>query len=284
MFRPKTSLRPWLMAGMFLTLAVSQTALSARAQDSADDPSGWSDAQKEEFLLNAKAGVQREVGVGRNRTRRIAMSDGTAEHDAHFQTVDESDPRMVLDNGDVILNFVDNYRFNIAAYRLDRLLGMNMVPVSVERRIGRERGALTWWVDDVQMMLLDKPSDLDPPNIALYNHYMYHVRLFNELVYNIDPNLQNVLIINDWSLVMIDLTRAFRIDEKLRTPENLEGIRIDRHVYHALKDLTFETLAETMGDLLTERQMRALLKRRDLIIESLDEQIERRGEALVIRG
>jgi hypothetical protein len=280
----KTRLTPWPLAGMALCLALGQTTPGVAAQNNTD-PSTWSDARKEDFLLNAEAGVQREIGVGRNRTRRIAMSDGTTEHDAHFQTVDDSEPRMVLDNGTVILNFVDNYRFNIAAYRLDRLLGMNMVPVSVERSIGRERGALTWWVDDVQMMLLEyEDSDLSPPNVALWNHYMYHVRLFNELVYNFDANLQNVLVTNDWKLVMIDLTRAFKIDETLLHPENLEGIRIDRHVYHALQDLTFETLAETMGDLLTERQMRALLKRRDLIIEDLNEQIERRGEALVIRG
>lgn len=283
MSNPKAYLRSWPLAGMVLCLVLTQTAEKARAQENTD-PSGWSDARMEEFLLNAEAGIQRDVGVGRSMTRRITMNDRATEHDGHFQTIDESDPRRVLENG-VVLNFLDSYKGNIAAYRLDRLLGMGMVPVSVERRIGRERGALTWWVDDVQMMMLDYyDSDLEPPNVALWNHHLYHVRLFNELIYNFDANLGNFLITNDWNIVMIDLTRAFKIDETLREPQNLEGIRIDRHVYHALQDLDFETLSETMGDLLTDRQIRALLIRRDLILESLNEQIERRGEALVIRG
>ena len=39
----------------------------------------------------------------------------------------------------------------MAAYRLDRLLGLNLVPVSVGRLYRGHTAAFTWWIDDVMM-------------------------------------------------------------------------------------------------------------------------------------
>jgi len=279
----KRSVRMWPVAGIVLCLAVLHSAGQARPQEL--DPADWSDVRKEEFLLNADIGVMREISTGRSGTRRAEMSDdGMTRHDAHVQTVDEYRATIQLTTG-VELNFMDSYKFNIAAYRLDRLLDLQMVPVSVERRVARERAAVTWWVDDVQMMLLDFVEDgLQAPDLAAWNDQMYHVRLFNELVYNTDANLGNLLITDDWALVMIDFTRAFRINDTLRAPENLEGVRVARHVYDNLRKLDLETLTDVMDDFLSGTQIRALLARRDLIVRYLEERIELRGEAAVIRG
>ena len=90
-----------------------------------------------------------EYGI--NNTRRATLSDGRITHDAHIQTVDISKTVFQPARGPAELNFKDTYRYNIAAYRLARLLGLNHVPVSVERRLGRDLAAVTWWVDDVLM-------------------------------------------------------------------------------------------------------------------------------------
>ena len=39
---------------------------------------------------------------------------------------------------------------------------------------------------------------------------MQIVRLFDQLIYNIDRNLGNLMITNDWTIWAIDHTRAFR--------------------------------------------------------------------------
>jgi hypothetical protein len=68
----------------------------------------------------------------------------------HIQTVDVTKP--VFEAGKASeLNFQDSYRYNIAGYELAQLLGMENVPMSVERTIDGKRAAFTWWIDDVAM-------------------------------------------------------------------------------------------------------------------------------------
>ena len=84
------------------------------------------------------------------------------------------------------------------------------------------RAAVTWWVDDVQMTERRRyAKKIEPPDKARWNDQIYQVRVFNELVYNTDPNQGNLLITNEWKIVLIDFTRAFRTHKKLRHPMNL---------------------------------------------------------------
>ena len=107
-----------------------------------------------------------------------------------------------------------------------------MIPVSVKRKIKGKRASVTWWVDDVKMME-DKRyrKKIAPPNRAKWNDQMFQVRIFNELVYNTDANLGNLLITNDWKLVMIDFSRGFRRHKALMNPKNLLNCKLDRRFY-----------------------------------------------------
>lgn len=254
----------------------------ARGGQQSTNPRDWSDRQKEQFLLNASIDVIRDIGTGVTGSRRAEMDDGVTRHDAHIQTIDESQARFEGERG-VELNFTDSYKYNIAAYRLDRLLGLDMVPVSVERRVGGDRAAVTWWVDDAQMTLVDFYEDqFQPPDSLAWAGQMMHIRLFNELVYNTDANQGNFVIDGAWAVHMIDFTRAFRANAGLRDPTNLMNLRISRRVFDALRALELNTLDQAMGDLLTDSQIRTLLARRDLIVQDLEAQISRRGAAGVL--
>jgi hypothetical protein len=48
------------------------------------------------------------------------------------------------------------------------------------------------------------------PDTDKWNEQMYRVRVFDELIYDTDPNLTNVLIGEDWTIWRIDFGRAFR--------------------------------------------------------------------------
>lgn len=76
------------------------------------------------------------------------MSDGAMEHEAHIQSIDEAKVRFEGVTGTEI-NFPDTYKFNVAAYRLAKLLGLDMIPPSIERKVAGKSSAVTWWVDDV---------------------------------------------------------------------------------------------------------------------------------------
>ena len=170
----------------------------------------WTDAEKEEFLLNAEIVDQEPIGIGITGAIRCTLDDGNVQHDAQIQTVYERDAIKRFENGKTEIGFTDFYTYNIAAYRLDRLIGLNMVPVAVPRRVGRQDAALAWWEDDIQMMEADRhQEEIQPPRPIEWVAQVGNQNVFQQLIYNTDPNLGNMLITNDWKLLIIDFTRRF---------------------------------------------------------------------------
>jgi hypothetical protein len=205
---------------------------------------------------------------------------GAFTHDAHLQSIDVFKDRFETAAG-MELNFRDSYKFNIAAYRLDRLINLNMVPVSVERKVGGNLASVTWWVDDVQMMEAERyKKKISAPNRAVWLDQMANVRIFNELVYNTDPNLGNLLITNDWAIRLVDFSRAFRISAELRKPENLS--RIDRRVYDGIRALTREKVEAALGSVLRESEIDGLMARKGRILQFFDAGIAEKGAAMVV--
>ena len=268
-----------LLAAMTLLTSPAQTVATASVES---DRSALTAEQKEEFLLNAKVISSKGIGVGINNTRRATLSDGKLTHDAHVQTVDIRKQEFKTLNG-MELNFRDSYKYNIAAYRLDRLLGLNMLPVSVERKVGGDTASMTWWVDDVMMMERDrykKKIQVPPQRNVAWNDQMYQVRVFNQLVFNNDPNLGNLLITKDWTIRLVDYSRAFRTQKSLRNPEDL--VRCDRRIYDALHELNASVLNRELSGYLSKWEIRGILARRDKILEIFDAKIAANGEASVI--
>lgn len=238
-----------------------------------------SDAQKEEFLRTARVVRTREISSGITRPLRATLRKDGFEHDAHIQRVDERAPYKEFSSG-IQINFRDYWGFNIAAYRLDRLLGLGMVPVSIQRRYDRDLAAFTWWVDDVQMMERERwEKDIKPPDLEAWNRQMFHARVFNQLAQNTDPNLGNVLIDKNWKIWLVDYTRAFRIQTDLLRPEGLE--RIDRKLLARLRVLDKAEVKQALGDWLSSREQEALFERRVQIVKLFDDKIAAQGEAAV---
>ena len=108
-----------------------------------------------------------------------------------------------------------------------------------------------------------------PPEKARYWHQqIYMMRVFDQLIYNTDRNLGNMLIGSDWRLWAIDHTRAFRKQKALKSPTHIS--RCDRQVFDRMKSLTLEVLKRELGKYLDEGQLKALLARRDLIVARLE--------------
>jgi hypothetical protein len=228
-----------------------------------------SDADMERFLSSAKVVKTRGAGKGITGSIRATLTDGVLTHDAHIQTIDEAKREFRSDQG-TEFNFRDSWSFNLAAYKIDRLLGLNLVPTTVERRWRSTLGSFTWWVDDVQMDEGDRlKKKLMSPRPVIWNEEMQLVRLFDQLIYNIDRNLGNLLITNDWSIWAIDHTRAFRTNPALKTPANVS--RCDRQVFERLKALDRATLRRVAGEYIQTFEIDALLKRRDAIVALIEQ-------------
>jgi len=253
-------------------LAVAFTRLLAATTlplQPAETPTSLSREEKELFLLKAKVVKTRSASKGITGTVRATLTDGRITHDASIQSVDMYKTIYNTPIGPQVA-FRDTYKFNIAAYRLAVLLGIDGVPPSVERRFSGVRSAFTWWVDDVAMdegQRLGKK--IQAPNGEAWNRQIFVVRVFDQLIDNIDRNLGNLLITKDWKIWMIDHTRAFRPTPAIRTVRNLT--RCDRALLARLKQVTDEELKRELGDLLTSPEMKALLARRALIVRYFDD-------------
>jgi hypothetical protein len=243
-------------------------SLLVHAQPAPRPAASLSDAEMEQFLLHAKTVKTKSASKGVTGSLRATLTDGTITHDAHIQTIDEEKPQFQSEQG-TEFNFRDTWRFNLAAYRLDRLIHMNMVPVSVERRFGYDNAAFTWWVDDVMMEEGDRlKKKVEAPNVEAWNQQMQLVRLFDQLIANVDRNVGNLVITHDWRLFPIDHTRAFRRNRELKSAANVT--RADRVVVEGLKALNRETLKASIGKYVTTFELDALLARRDAILKRLD--------------
>jgi hypothetical protein len=236
----------------------------AAAQTLAHPAAPLSDAAMEDFLRNAKIGRVRTAGKGVTDSTRATLTHDGVTHDAHIQTVDQSlrEFRSARTNE---FNFRDKWQFNVAAYKLDRLLDLHLVPVTVERRWKGDPASFTWWVDDVLMDEGERiKKKVTPPDTRCWDEQMQLLRVFDQLIENTDRNLGNVVIEKTWRLWLIDHTRAFRQSKAPPSPENLT--RVDRRLLERLTALQFATLKNEVKRYLDDADIRALLSRRDAIV------------------
>ena len=246
--------------------------------------------QQEEFLRTAeivsvREGDRTNLGAFELAARQapssdVTLSDGPVTHDAHVQNMDIFEREFVGSLGPE-LNFKDSYKYNIAAYLLNKSLGLNRVPVTVERRIEGRASSVTWAIDDVMMTewerIEQKTRSSDPRGWA---SQMFILRTFDQLISNTDRNGGNVLITEDWRIWLTDHTRAFRTNKGLRTPEDLEWC--DRTLLTNLREVDESSLRELLGDYLTNTEIEALASRADEIVQHFDRRIAELGEGAVL--
>ena len=111
-----------------------------------------------------------------------------------------------------------------------------MTPPSVERRYRTKPASFTWWLDDV---LMDEQERLrnkqSAPDTDDWNQQMWTTRLFDQLIANADRNLTNLLIDKQWTIWMIDHSRAFRTNPAPAVPGNLS--KVERRLLERLRAL-----------------------------------------------
>jgi hypothetical protein len=267
------------------TLLVVLTAVQVTPTFGNAQQISLTEAEQREFLRTARVISSRPIGKGVTGSMRLTLSDGRVTHDAAFQAIE--DRASIQDKvagrkraGEV--NFADSYKYNIAAYELARLLDLShMMPATIERRWNGKIGSLTWWVDDVAMDEAQREkSDAQPPSPLDLQRQRLRMFTFAELVRDTDRNKGNVLYTKDWRVIMIDFTRAFRLEPQLRTPNLLQ--QIDRQLFEKLRTLPDQAFRDVTVQWLTPQEIRALLARRKLIVERFEQLIRERGEAAIL--
>jgi hypothetical protein len=152
--------------------------------------------------------------------------------------------------------FKGNYQTEIAAYELDKLLKLDMVPPTVERQLQGASGAAQLWVENI----VDGTDTTSPgENRAHWEREQIRMVMFDNLIGNAERNLRNILRDGKWNAILIDHSRAFGTGTIL--PQRLS--RIDRGVWARMESLTRKELDTALGAWLDRDEIAAILDRRE---------------------
>jgi hypothetical protein len=236
----------------------------------------------ETFLRTAALVRKKGLGRGVTRSEQYTLSDGSRTCRAVWKTIDEFKPGLSqLDGGAVFVDFSDSYKNEIAAYELDRLLGLELVPPTVERTFGSTTGSLQMWVEGAMTEAERKERKLAPRDVPAWNEQMYRVRLLHQLTYDTDArNINNVLVDPSFRVYAVDFSRSFLGYGDL--PSEKELLRFPRAALEALKALDRPTLDARLGRWLRGPQIAGLLKRRDKILALAARRVQEQGEGAVL--
>jgi hypothetical protein len=236
-------------------------------------------AEMETFLKKARMGRSRSIPVGVTAPSRATLDDGTLQHDASIQTVDQTKTTFATARG-TEFNFRDSWQFNVAGYEVAKILELNMVPPYVERVVNGKPASVSWWVSDTMMERERVKQNLNPPDTELWNAQVLAGRVFHELIADTDVNMTNLLITKDWRVWLIDFSRAFRMAKTLQEPNRLTAV--DRKLLARLKGLTRDDLRKKIDRWVSREQIDALLARRDAIVAIFEKLVAEKGEARVL--
>jgi hypothetical protein len=156
---------------------------------------------------------------------------------------------------------------DVAAYRLDRLLELDMVPVAVRREVDGKDGSVQFYppktVDEEVRVAEGRgyraTCPLGEQFMAMY--------VFDVLTYNEGRTRQRMLFdLRDWGLMLIENEDTFGTGKG--RPRHLANapLEFSNGWATALRSLTDDVLAENLGDVVPARRLQALAARRDEII------------------
>lgn len=240
-------------------------------------------ARWETFLETAGLAGEKQIGGGEVKTGPWILDlekDGTSR-------------RALWKNPEgKVSEFEESWKWEIAAYRLDKFLELNMIPPTAERIFRGKKGSCQLWVTAEMDMLKKNREKIDTPSDRIYawNNALYLTRAFDNLIANIDRHAGTILITKDWRWILIDHSRSFGTSDKLTSEaiiaEERQGAeimkRLPRAFVEKLKALNIGSATEVVGNYLTEEEIKAVLKRRDSILKEIARLVEKYGEGDVL--
>jgi hypothetical protein len=175
--------------------------------------------------------------------------------------------------------FYESYRSEIAAYELDKLLGLGMVPPTVERKIKDETGAAQLWVENVERWdAKNPPRGPDDRASALQS---VRLKMFDQLIGNIDRNQGNLLYDSEFHFVLIDHSRTFR--DVVDLNQYARPLFEDPVLWDRMQALTMETMEPTLGKWVSKGMLYAVLDRRNRMKREIDALLKKRGPSIWLR-
>ncbi len=237
---------------------------------------GMKQKEIEDYLIKAQfcPGKQR---VGR-RTEAwlLCLTDGKVERRGFFRVTNRTRPHSLP----------DSYKYDLAAYELNKLLDLNIVPPTVEREVEGRKGSLSLLIEKAITEEARRNNNIEPPDSKSFKDSLEELTVFENLTYSdsycAEGDLPDILIMRkeDWKIWRVDFSEAFA-----PFPELIPECRITRcskKLYQNLQNLDDETIKTKLSLYLNDEEIGALLERKKIIIEKIKKLIEEKGEEAVL--
>lgn len=257
---------------LFVPLFVVLLGLCGAAAWSADGDSAaapWSsEVEKIERCLSEGVVVGREsISIGVTKPQKIHLDCDGQKMKAIWKPL-----RPSYDSG-----WWESYESEVAAYRLDRLLGFGMVPPTVERRFGAQAGSLQFWVDGFHVFR----DDQQRLRKLVPDRTWSRIKMFDFLINNPDRNAGNILVREDGQVALIDHSRAAVFHGGVVVLDSWLPVRYDRSLMKRFSQLDADSLRAEMADLASPRSLKQILRRRDRLEKKLSRDLEEKGVGVV---
>jgi hypothetical protein len=242
-----------------------------------------SDEEIEKFLRTAAVVSRKRIPVGVSDPWKLLMDGSGIRLHAAFKHIDQEKRNIrdtTMGKGKFYLKWRDWYGYDIAAYHVDRMLGIDRVPPIIERAIKHTEGSVQIWLEGAITENERREKAFDPPDIARFYQQKEILHVFDNLVGNRDSNLGNALIDRNWRLWFIDCSRCFGTSEKLLYPEAIT--HCERRLWNVLRNLDESNVTEQLAPYLPKAEIRAMMVRRDKIVEHIHALIDEWGEAHIL--
>jgi hypothetical protein len=227
--------------------------------------------EMEKFLGTSTPMVVVPGAAGRTDPWRIRLESGGITRWAQFKYIHRPRPEPVP----------DSYKYELAAYQLNKVLGLSFVPPAVERTINNTVGSLQAFIENVIRESDIKIKNFRPADPEAFDKEMADLKVFENLVYDRCDNEKDTLIqIETGKIYRVDFSEAF-------APENgtipgCEIVRCSRRLYQRLQEWDQDKVNILLTPYLNEEEIRAVHARRGSIIQMIKKQIEERGESAVL--
>jgi hypothetical protein len=236
------------------------------------------------FLRDASVVSVVDIPEGVTKPKKVLLDLDGVQARAAFRYVSKKSQRERMADGSIEMHFRDDFRNEVAAYKLSRLLGMDAVPPAVLREVEGTPGSLQLWIEGaitLKAFNKENPGKADPTSRSRYlKHQVRDMNIFDNLIRNIDRNQGNIMWDPDMNLWLIDHTRSFSRDDTLPWPD--EVVKCSRRLWAAINDLDPKQVKSTLSPYLGGLEIKALLRRHTKLVKLLEDKIEEEGEEAVL--
>jgi hypothetical protein len=261
----------WLAPALFAFLlsphlrAIGSPVSSAQTAVANHSAKIWEgrNAEFEAYIRDTPVDRVDEVPIGVTHPKRAYLKPGGLVESIAWKLLPPGRP-----NG-----YWESYKSEIAAYELDKLLDLQMVPVAVEKTLNHDKGAAILWLSPIHSWKEMEPK----PKPAKWVHQVARMKMFDDFICNKDRNAGNLLVDDDWNLYLIDHSRAFIGDKDLAV--KIE--HVDREFWDRIQALDEGQLTSALSKWVDKGSIRAMLTRRDRMKAEIDKLVAANGEAAV---